>query len=221
MKERERFIGQWLSQLYTVTELANQYGISRKTAYKWIGRYQEGGFAALADQSRAPLSSPQSISSKDAEEFIAMRRAHPTWGPALIRDVLQDADPTRKLPAASTIGSLLTREGLTVKRPRRHRRDSPERTAAIVTSAANQEWDCDFKGDFLLGDRSRCYPLTITDAHTRMLLGCRAQTTKSFAEMWPNFRRVLQEYGLPESVRTDNGEPFGGLGPRGLSRFTL
>jgi putative transposase len=74
--------------------------------------------------------------------------------------------------------------------------------------APNAVWTVDFKGQFRLGDGSRCYPLTIADGYSRMLLSCRALTSTQVRESRPGFVRAFRDYGLPTRIRSDNGVPF-------------
>ena len=129
--------------------LCRRFGVSRKSGYKWLGRYREDGVAGLADRSRAPCHHPQEVSAELAERCLEVRRAHPTWGPVKVRAVLERRVRQTRWPAASTIGALFDREGLTVKR--RLRRRAPPATAPFAACAgANDVWAIDFKGWFSL-----------------------------------------------------------------------
>ena len=129
-----------------------RFGVSRRVGYKWFGRYRLEGVSGLSDRSRAPHRRPHSLSDEIAGACLAVRRAHPRWGPVKVRAWLQRRDPVVAWPAASTIGSLFDREGLTVKR--RVRRRAPPRTAPFAAcTAANEVWCIDFKGWFRTGRR--------------------------------------------------------------------
>ena len=98
-------------------------------------------------------------------------------------------------------------------RPRRQRRRVPPDPRALVhCSAPAQSWSADFKGDVPLANGKRCYPLTLTDNHSRFILQCRALNTTTTDAVKPWFEWVFREYGLPETLRTDNGPPFACLG---------
>src|SRR5207302_8533238 len=135
----------------TVRALCRRFGFSRKTGYKWLERYRSEGIAGLADRSRAPREHRHVVTAAIAERCLAVRRAHPTWGPVKVRAWLERRAPQTPWPATSTIGALLDREGLTVKR--RLRRRSPPSSAPFAhCGAANDVWCVDFKGWFLTGD---------------------------------------------------------------------
>ncbi len=162
--------GAWLdSEHPNVTTLCREFGISRKTGYKWIARFKEGGVTALYDQSRRFRHHPKETPEKVVELVIGTRRQHPTWGPKKIQAWLRGRG--WPAPAGSTIGKILQREGLVRKRRRR------ERAGAFTTGLTPQEkpyavWGADFKGWFKLETGTRCYPLTISDGFSRYLLRC-------------------------------------------------
>ena len=131
--------------------LCRRFNVSRKTGYKWLARYQTLGIEGLADLSRAPREHPQAVPDAVAEDCLAVRRQHPTWGPAKVRAYLERLVPSTSWPAASTIGTLFDREGLTVKRKFR-RRSPPASRPFVRCGAANDVWCIDFKGWFLTGD---------------------------------------------------------------------
>ena len=220
MQQREQLIVNYATGLYSVSELAERYGVSRKTVYKWIARYQSDGLAGLHDHNRAPLSCPHRTDPTIEDRLLAFRAKHPHWGPRTIHAYLRQHEPELKIPAPSTIGDLFDRHGLSSKRTTRRRYAQPDRRAPIVT-AANTLWCCDFKGEFRLGNQQYCYPLTITDNFSRMILGCRGQAETTYQTTRRNFERVFSEYGLPENIRSDNGAPFAGQGPRRISRLSL
>ena len=121
--------------------------------------------------------------------------------------------------ADSTAGDILKRNGLV--RPRRKRRHVPPDPHALVTcDAPAQSWSADFKGDFRLGNGQRCYPLTLTDNHSRFILQCRALNRMTTDAVKPWFEWVFREYGLPDSLRTDNGTPFASRAAGGLTQLS-
>ena len=137
-----------------------------------------------------------------------------------VRAYLERRAPKTDLPAASTIGAMFDREGLTVKR--RLRRRSPPSSAPFANcEAANDVWCIDFKGWFLTGDGKRCEPLTITDAHSRYLLRCQALSRTDTDHVWPVLDAAFREFGLPRYMRSDNGSPFASRGAGGLSQLSV
>jgi putative transposase len=171
MDQRAHFIRDHQLGLYTATELCARYGISRKTGYKWLARFEAAGRAGLADRSRAPHTCPHRIPPAVAEVICAARRQHPAWGPAKLLAWLAPRRPDLALPAASTAGDLLARRGL-VQRRRRRRREAHPGVVPIATTQPNDLWTADFKGQFRTRDGVYCYPLTVADQHTRYLLAC-------------------------------------------------
>lgn len=220
MDQRNEFISEWLKRERPLTELSREYGISRKTAYKWLDRFQQNGRAGLAERSRAPHHSPQAIAEDTAETIVAERQKHPTWGARKIRQRLERQEPETAWPAASSIGELLKREGLIPVR-RRRRRTPPHTEPLAHAQAPNQVWCADFKGWFYCGDGVRCDPFTVTDAWSRYLLRCRATEKTDGPHVRAVMEAVFREYGLPEAIRTDNGSPFASRAPGGLSRLSM
>lgn len=218
--ERRSFIEAWEKGEEDFAELCRRYEISRQTGYKWAQRYAEQGEQGLQERSRAPEHCPHAMSEGVAEAVLQLRREHPRWGPRTLRRRLQVLRPERAWPASSSIGELLSREGLT--HPRRPRRRTPSYTAPLAhAQAPNQVWCGDYKGWFYCGDGQRCDPLTLSDAFSRYLLRCRAVPKTDGVEAQVVFEAAFREYGLPEAIRTDNGPPFASPAPAGLSRLSM
>jgi transposase InsO family protein len=137
-----------------------------------------------------------------------------------VRAYLERLRPSRDWPAASTIGALFDREGLTVKRKLR-RRSPPSSAPFAHCGAANDVWCIDFKGWFLTGDGSRCEPLTLSDACSRYLLRCQVLARTDSKHVWPVLDAAFREFGLPLYLRSDNGSPFASRGAGGLSRLSV
>ncbi|MGA8541656.1 MAG: IS481 family transposase [Terriglobales bacterium] len=220
MEERFQFIQEYRSENWSFAELCRRRGVSRKTGYKWLARYQQEGAEGLRDQSRAPQEHPNQILAEVAEAVVDLRREHPLWGPEKLRARLQRTMPEILWPAPSTIGELLKRRGMTVP-VQRHRRAGPSLNPLSHVQAANQVWCVDFKGWFRCGDGSRCDPLTLTDAHSRYLLRCQALAGEDGRSVRDVMEGAFREYGLPEALRSDNGEPFASPGVGGLSRLSV
>ena len=218
--ERMRFVIAAEKHEEVFASLCRRFGVSRRVGYKWLARYQEGGVEGLWDHSRAPLHHPQAIADELAERCLAVRRAHPSWGPLKVRAYLARRSPGKDWPAASTIGALFDREGLTVKRKLR-RRSPPSSAPFADCGAANDVWCIDFKGWFLTGDGKRCEPLTITDAYSRYLLRCQALARTDTEHVWPVLDAAFREFGLPNYLRSDNGSPFASRGAGGLCRLSV
>jgi putative transposase len=220
VSERVRFISAWLSREESVSALAIRFGVSRKTAYKWIGRYAAEGPSGLAARSSAPVTQAAQTPIKTVAAILKLRRKHPAWGPRKLRARLQLDDPERKWPAASTIGDILKRAGLV--RPRKLRRRAPAAQRPFRgAEAPNDVWCIDFKGFWRTGDGVRVLPFTVTDAMSRYLLVCQAVEHPDFETVWPILVRAFKEYGLPRAIRSDNGPPFGSTAAGGLSRLAV
>ena len=188
VEERERFIDDHQLGLYTMIELCARYAISRKTGYKWLERYDRGGRPALEDRSRAPHQCPHKIAEPVAQLLLSARRQHPDWGPEKLMDWLEPRHPAVTWPATSTAGDLLARHGLVKKRRRRRPPHHPG-VVPPTTAAPNDLWAADFKGQFRTGDRIYCYPLTVTDQHTRYLLACHGLLSTRGSGVRPILRR--------------------------------
>lgn len=208
VKEREEFIKLYLSRRFRMTALCELFGISRKTAYKFVARYLEGGWAALADGSHAAHSHPNATDQAIAERLIAAKRDRPHWGPEKLLDYLWAKDPDVSWPAVSTAGAILKRAGLVKERKKRRRVTHPGRPAIGPITAPNLLHNIDFKGHFRTRDGKWCYPLTLTDSYSRALLLCEAFLSPTYENTRRALERCFREYGLPSAIRSDNGEPF-------------
>ena len=218
--ERMRFVLEHERGLHTMTDLCAVYDIARETGYYWLRRYQQGGLEALQDRDRAPERHPNQTPERIEEVVLQLRRAHMRWGPRKLKRVLERETPQTAWPAASTIGTLLAREGLVI--PRKERRRAPPYTQPFASAdAPNQVWCADFKGWFQTQDGDRVDPLTISDAHSRYLLRCQHVAKTSGEQVQAIFEAAFREYGLPQAMRTDNGPPFASRAVAGLSRLAV
>lgn len=207
MHERTLFIADHLRGTHSVVELCADYGISRKTGYKWIERYIRRGPAGLEDRSRRPRNAPNATAPIVVDALIALRRRHPTWGAKKLLAVLRRRQPAWALPKRSAVCNLLHRHGLIRRRTTRRVIGHPGRPGAAIL-APNHVWCADYKGQFRMGNGRYCYPLTVSDGYSRFLLGCQGLTSTAVHEAQPVFTRLFHEYGLPQYIRTDNGVPF-------------
>jgi transposase InsO family protein len=220
MDERTKFIIDVLDGTYSMTELCEYYRISRKTGYKWLERYRQGGMGALQDRGRAPYSHPNEISYQVKQAILVVKKRFPRWGAPKIRVRLRREHPGwEHYPAVSTIGSFLQKQGLTCRRKRRHK-VTPTELPLTGGRYCNQVWCADFKGHFKTADGNRCNPLTISDHASRYLLCCRHVDRMGYEPVRMQFEHTFRRYGLPEVIRTDNGAPFASHGLCGLSRLS-
>ncbi|MDQ1309741.1 MAG: putative transposase [Pseudomonadota bacterium] len=217
--QRVALLADWFRGEWTMTELATRYGINRKTAYKWVDRYEALGAAGLLERSRAPLHVGRAMAPEVRDAILALRRAHPHWGPRKLAVLLRERTPDTAWPAPSTIGDLLRRAGLSTPR-RRQRYIVPLTEPLAAAQQPNDVWTADFKGWFRTEDGQRCDPLTVADACSRFVLCCRIVAPTSLG-VRPWFERTFRTYGLPRALRTDNGSPFASTGPGRLSRLAV
>jgi len=220
MDERVQFISDYRRQVFTMTELCERYGISRKTGYALMARYDREGAAGLMARSSRPHHSPQATPAAIVAAIVTLRHQHPTWGGKKIRAVLGLRHPSWPLPAVSTANDIVKRHGLVSPRRRRRARGHPG-YRPHAASAPNEIWTTDFKGQFRTGDAQWCYPLTLVDGFSRYLLTCRGLIAPTTRDTWAVFRRAFQTYGLPRVIRSDNGEPFAATSLGRLSRLSV
>lgn len=220
MDERMKFVVLAQEGLYSMTELCERFGISRQAGYTRLRRYEQEGIAGLSSRSHAPKSCPHRMTEEVRTALLKARKAHPEWGPRKILVWLRPRQPELELPAASTVGDLYKREGLVESRPHRRKWPHPGRVTHTV-EAANQLWNADFKGEFRMGDGTMCYPLTVTDTHTRYLLACDGLSSTAHSGACASFQHLFRERGLPQAIRSDNGGPFCTKAIAGLSRLSV
>ena len=205
MNERIKFVARLLDG-ESMTSVCREFGITRKTGYKIFNRYKEIGIEGLQNQSRRPHRSANKIPFQVERSILRIKKEWPQWGAPKIREKLIRQYPTIKPPAKSTVHAVLERNGLVKKR--RSKRYRAKGTNLSDPQIPNGLWCTDFKGQFLLGNKKYCYPLTITDYSSRYLLACESleSTRESFA--FNVFERDFREFGLPSAIRSDNGVTF-------------
>jgi transposase InsO family protein len=206
MDERLRFIARLLEG-EAMTDLCHEFAISRKTGYKIYDRYKESGAVALTDRSRRPYRYANQLPPQVVAQIVGLKNDKPHWGARKIRELLLRRLPSEiKVPARSTIHAVLDRSGL-VKRMGR-RRNKAHGTALSAGAHPNDLWCADFKGEFTLGNKRYCYPLTVTDHASRYLLLCEALESVREETAIQAFEQLFRERGLPAAIRSDNGVPF-------------
>ena len=218
LEERLKFLAAYLAGQDSVAELARQFGVSRKTAHKFVTRYAAHGLEGLVDRTRAPHTHRGAIAPAVVTLILDGRRTHPRWGARKLLPYLARRYPGLALPSASTTSRLLHRHGLAAHRVRR--RGSGPSAAPAPSTAPNDVWCADFKGWFRAGNGDRCEPLTITDHMSRFAFACELIDRPAVRDVRPVFERVFRQYGLPRALRTDNGLPFASLGLGGLTRLS-
>ena len=219
MEERLKFVARLLDG-EKMAVLCREFGISRKTGYKVFNRYKDYGLRGLEDRARSPYRHPNKLPFQVEKAILRIKQDHISWGAPKIREKLIKVYPMIKPPAISTVHAVLDRHGL-VKR-RKRRRYKAKGTVLNEAKAPNALWCADYKGQFRLGNRKHCYPLTVTDYRSRYLLACEGLQSTKETGAFAVFERVFKEFGLPAAIRTDNGIPF--ASPHalfGLSRLSV
>ena len=183
-----------------MTDLCDEFGISRTTGYKYLERYEKTGLDGLKDQSRAPRKQAKATREKLVKLIKEARNEHKSWGARKLLASLQGRFPTIKdWPSAATVGRILKREGLIDEQKRKRRRSIPTELFPLShVIEPNDVWCADFKGHFTVGDGKRCDPLTVTDAHSRFLLACDTVRKTDTEHTQAVFERLFKEYGLPD-----------------------
>lgn len=202
-----------------LTELAREYGISLKTAKKFKARFLRQGEPGLLDQSRAPHWIPHKTPPDVVRILVAERKKHPTWGSRKLKVILEKRYQ-REFPASSTITDILGRAGLLVERKVRSQ-CPPSPTSLSVANAPNDIWCIDYKGQFRLANGRYCYPLTLTDQFSRLILGIDAMNAISTEAALATCEELFRRYGLPNAIRSDNGAPFASRGLAGLTKLSV
>jgi putative transposase len=205
MDERLRFVARLLEG-EKMAGLCREFGISRKTGYKFFDRYQDVGLIGLTDRSRRPYRQANKLPVQIETRIVHLKHEHPSWGAPKIREKLRRLNLGVRTPAISTVHAVLDRNGLVSRRGRPRRKAAG--TALTRPNRPNELWCADFKGEFMLADHRYCYPLTITDFASRYLLACEALASTREDTAFATFERAFKDFGLPVAIRTDNGIPF-------------
>ena len=205
MDERLKFIARLLDG-DKMSVLCREFGISRKTGYKILKRYNDCGLQGLTDRSRRPYRQANQLPVQIEKQIVRLKRERPTWGAPKIRERMRRLFPDIHSPAVSTVHAVLDRHGLVKRRGRR--RNKATGTALSPGRQPNDLWCADYKGEFKLADKRYCYPLTITDHASRYIIACEALHTTKEVYAFTVFERAFKDFGMPCSIRTDNGVPF-------------
>jgi putative transposase len=205
MDEKLKFVARLLEG-EKMAAVCREFGISRKTGYKIFDRYKECGLEGLNDRSRRPYRHANRLPFQIERSILYFKQEYPHWGAPKIREKLIRQYPHIHPPAISTVHAVLDRRGLVTRRKRR--RYKAQGTALEHVTKPNALWCADYKGQFLLGNRQYCYPLTITDYHSRYLLACEGLESTKEPHAFAVFEETFKEFGMPGTIRTDNGLPF-------------
>ncbi|MGC0372132.1 MAG: hypothetical protein DGJ47_000837 [Rickettsiaceae bacterium] len=205
MDEKLKFIARVLEG-EKIAPLCREFGISRKTGHKIYNRYKDSGLEGLQDRSRRPYRQANQLPYQVERAILGIKKEYTSWGAPKIREKLIRMFPDIHAPAISTVHAVLDRNNLVKKR--KQRLYKAEGTTLSTPKKANQLWCCDYKGEFMLGNKQYCYPLTITDSYSRYLLACEGLESTKEAGAFSVFEAIFKEFGLPDAIRSDNGLPF-------------
>ena len=218
--EKVKFVAR-LIEGEKMAPLCREFNIARKTGYQIWQRYKRFGQEAFVEQKRTPYRYANKLPVQLEMLILDLKKEFPDWGAPKLREKILRRHPEVKAPAISTIHAVLDRHGL-VQSSLRRKRYKAEGTVLTEVAEPNDLWCADYKGEFMLGDKRYCYPLTITDYASRFLLCAEAlsSTREDFA--FETFTRIFKEFGLPRSMRTDNGTPFAsGNSLYGLTKLSV
>jgi transposase InsO family protein len=220
MDQKSEFALRAASGSESLSELCREFGISRKTGYKWKQRFLEQGLPGLQDRSRRPHTNPESLSEDVVCRIVELKRLHPRWGAKKLREVMQRSWP-EPVPSVSSFKRVLEKAGLVRKRPRRAQRETGRLQTPLPAQRPNQVWTIDFKGWWHTRDAQRFEPLTIRDDYSRYILCARALKDTRTESVRAQMEAVFGQYGLPQVIRSDNGSPFAARNsPLGLTRLS-
>jgi len=205
-----------------VSEACRSFGISRKTGYKWLARYESEGLPGLVDRCRRPSASPLKVSGDIVIRLLKLRDEHRYWGPKKLRArLLRDGCQPEDVPSVATIGRVLQRAGKCEPKGRGRPARALPTKPLIVAQKPNDVWTTDFKGWWRTGDGRCCEPLGIRDLYSRYILCLRPVSRRRVEDLRRIFEEIFERYGLPQVIRSDNGSPFASLvGPHGLTRLS-
>ena len=211
---RAEFVARVRAGEASKSALCREYGISRVTGDKWLKRSEMG--QPLSDRSRAPFHQPNRIPAGMEQRILEMRRREPAIGARKIRRMMQNEGCTSP-PAVSTINAVLKRNGLITPQASR----AAQHYIRFQQDQPNDMWQADFKGNFLLGDGKRCYPLSILDDCSRYCLCADAKQNEQLLGTKESFIRTFRTFGLPKVLLCDNGNPWGCSQSTSITRFEV
>lgn len=222
VSERMKFVLR-LEQGENMSTLCREFGISRKTGYKFLERYKIHGIEGLDNQRRSPITKPFKTPESVEQKILELKDRYPDWGARKIRERLPTSEALGSLlPSVITVHRILRRHGKVERRKHRLAGNTAFRSEKIrSTSAPNQIWGLDFKGQFRTRDGKLCYPLTLSDHFSRYLLLCEALEGAQTVPAEIALSEVFHSYGLPDAILSDNGTPFGSQGLFKLSRLSV
>lgn len=203
MSLREEFVRLASLDGANMSALCREFGIGRRTGYRWLGRSKTEGRGGLDDRSRRPRSSPLQTPPGLEARVVELRQQHPAWGGRKLARRLRALGHADS-PAPSTVTAILRRHGL-LDGPRA---GEPRAFTRFEHAAPNDLWQMDFKGHVACGT-GRCHPLTVLDDHSRYNVMLRACPDERTATVREALTAAFRAHGLPERIAVDNGPPWG------------
>lgn len=209
VEEQRKEFAEAAKETKNFSALCREFGITRKTGYKWVERYAEN--ADLSDKSRKPFKIANRTPIETEERIVALRRENPGWGAKKLKEVLERQGYA--VPCMKTVNNILKRYGcISAEESLKH-----QAFTRFEKEHCNEMWQTDFKGEFRMADNNYCYPLNIFDDHSRFAI--KIEPALSTAnKVIPAFRSAFYEYGMPNSVLSDNGAQFAGF-RQGYTQF--
>jgi transposase InsO family protein len=216
MKQRLCLVEKILLPGSNIASLCEQHGISRKTAYKWLKRYREGGYSSLGNQSRTPHYQPLKSDTELESVVIRTHKEFPYWGPYKINAYLRNENLLNSVPSHTTIARILKRYDCEVIKSQK----SASAKIRFERPEPNELWQMDFKGSFMT-KHERCFPLTVLDDHSRYSIGLKACANEQKITVQTHLTRIFKDFGLPKQINVDNGNPWGGAGLTGCTALEV
>jgi transposase InsO family protein len=210
MEQKVLFIKMWQSGNYTMTSLCERFNISRTTGHKLVKRFLTEGESCLKINATTPLTSPHKTPKKIERAIINLRQKYPNWGARKLKVLLENNVSNEKIPSETTINAILKRNNLITSKRRRNPKEG-KLFPKFDPSQPNEIWSADYKGKFKIGNKRYCWPLTICDSNSRIILGIDCHYRPDYKSVKQSYIRAFREYGLPEFMHTDNGTPFGSI----------
>lgn len=217
--QRKQLVDAYFAGEIAMKELCNRFGISRKTAYKWLKRHALYGVEGLKDLSKAPHSPHRIYSEQEIELALELKLKYRKWGPKKIHHKLKERYPSIEIPSPTRLYEIFKDHHLVTSRRLRARVPATHPLGDV--GACNDTWMADFKGWFLTQNKEKCEPFTITDGFSRFLIRCTHVNNKSAETVWEIIKNAFYEYGIPNRFRTDNGAPFATTGVARLSQLSV
>lgn len=218
-EQRKELIESYFEGSVPMKSLCSRFGISRKTAYKWLKRFTVSGVEGLKDQSKVPHAPHRLFGEEEINLAIDLKLQHRTWGPKKVLHKLKQHYPQIQFPSATRLYEIFKEHHLVTARRLRAR--VPATHPLELVNESNDTWMADFKGWFLTQNNEKCEPFTITDGFSRYLIKCTHPESKHVETIWTLIKEAFHEYGLPNRFRTDNGSPFGSTGAGRLTRLSI